>query len=64
MQRLVQIFYMPIESQTDKRLPAKLNVHVFAGFGHEKGFGITVLLRAQAKQGPVANRKVILFIQT
>lgn len=42
MQRLVQIFYMPIESQTDKRLPAMLNVHVFAGFGHEKGFGITV----------------------
>jgi len=55
---------MPIESRTDKQLPAKLKVHVLAGFGHEKEFGIMVVLRAQTKQGLVENVKVILFIQT
>lgn len=52
------------DKQTDKQLPAKLMVHVFAGFGHEKGFGIMVVLRAQTKQGLVENIKLILFIQT
>lgn len=50
MQRLVQLFYVAIESRTDKQLPTKLKVHVIAGFGQEEGFGITVILRAQTKQ--------------
>lgn len=49
MQRLVLLFCMPIECRTDKQLPAKLKVYFFAGFGHEKGFGIMVVLRVLQK---------------
>lgn len=37
MQRLVQIFYVAIESRTEKQVPTKLKVRVIADLGR-KGF--------------------------